>query len=345
MLSAFGLNKPGAVYFPGQTGDALPKMGNEFDSMTTEQHNSETAGNDRFVTFIAGHHTEQIVEHLLMSPIMKYMDAEGQENAGTHVFVTINILRANILMVEVMQKPESALSESVIFHSLNLWQTDSNEFVVNMRDGIVSGFTIERLPSSVHTPEEFVCHILRDLFQGAEHPYDVNKVAQLCSWCRDTILNAGVKSAQTGDAVFCTESCLHEALNQHEPDEDIPELVFNYSGQLQVFSSAGYEGDIEIDELMEFAFRLKSADETGVSITIPDGGGQTRQTGYVNWSIEDEPRDDIRSDCEDLPETLIIHLENGPVLKADLHEMAVTISGLMCKHSEFEHKHVILTEV
>jgi hypothetical protein len=310
--------------------------------MATNTHESEAVGSgDNFVTFITGHHAEPIVEHLLKSPIIKYMETEGVMNAGTHAFVTINIIQHDVLMLEVMLKTKSALPESIIFHSLDLWQKGSDEYVSNMHDGQVPGFSLQRKPISVYTYEDFVCYILQNLFQDAVHPYDVKDVCKLCSWCRDPILNGGVKSTKTGDAEFCTDSCLQEAVNQNEPDRDAPELLFSHFGDLRVFSSDGYEGDIEVDELLEFAFRLKSADETGIAITLPEGGGRTRQVGYVDWWI-DSPRDEIRPSNGDLPEALYIHLENGSVLKADLHDV---VRGLSLRLSEVaKSEHVLLKE-
>lgn len=110
---------------------------------------------------------------------------------------------------------------------------------------------------------------------------------------------------------------------------DKPELLFSGTGQIQVFSANGYEGDIEIFELLDYAFRCRSADDTGVSIVLPVGGGETKGVGYIDW-LPGSTADDIG----ELPEVLIIHLENG--LEMTFH--LLQLSRAIAEHAVTERR-------
>ena len=102
---------------------------------------------------------------------------------------------------------------------------------------------------------------------------------------------------------------------------DKPELLFSPSGQIQVFSANGYEGDIEIFELLDYAFRCQSADDTGVPIVLPVGHGETKCVGYVEW-VTGPTVDAIG----ELPEVLIIRLENGLEMTFTLLQLSRAIA-------------------
>jgi len=110
---------------------------------------------------------------------------------------------------------------------------------------------------------------------------------------------------------------------------DKPELLFSPSGQIQVFSAYGYEGDIEVFELLDYAFRCQSADDTGVSIVLPVGGGETKGVGYVEW-LTGSTVDDIG----ELPEALIIRLESGLEMSFTL----LQLSRAIAEHAVIETK-------
>ena len=121
---------------------------------------------------------------------------------------------------------------------------------------------------------------------------------------------------------------------------DKPELLFSPSGQIQVFSANGYEGDIEIFELLDYAFRCQSADDTGVSIVLPVGGGETKGVGYVEW-LTGSTVDDIG----ELPEAMIIRLENGLTLSFTLLQLSRAIAEHAVTETKGYAGRIEMTEV
>ena len=121
---------------------------------------------------------------------------------------------------------------------------------------------------------------------------------------------------------------------------DKPELLFSPSGQIQVFSAYGYEGDIEVFELLDYAFRCQSADDTGVSIVLPVGGGETKGVGYVEW-LTGSTVDDIG----ELPEAMIIRLENGLTLSFTLLQLSRAIAEHAVTETKGYAGRIEMTEV
>lgn len=362
--------------------------------------------------------------------LIRYMKNEEAHDSG-FVDITVDVMHGDILVVGITCYGGKEPCESVIFTSLNLWEFDADDYVANMQDGKVSGFGLYKLPENkIATSMDFIDHLLRELFQCAPQPYDGGPVGELCAWCCSVVGDNPVKTKATGDAEFCTVSCLYEALTQmsddepritgldfatglmpmecprcgnvnsnwvsegpfvfggedgaiftietcpacgahipltHDempvtqpapqersvlkeigqqiaamvPKEDEAELLFGPGGVLQVYSKYGYEGDIEIFELLEFAFRLKISDETGFAITLPDGAGQTKQVGYADWWPN--PPGCIDHD-NSIPETLYIHLENDQMLSVDLKDVARAFSEVGAKHRQPEGR-MVLKEV